>query len=360
MAGEGLIRTLTGILWFGAVVLLGALLIVGKDILVPFAVAVIVWYFINALAEGIGTLPRIGPRLPGKVCMALALGVITLLLILFGRMASQNIADVTEAAPEYQKNLRSLLHDTATLFGFNGPVNIEDLIQQIQIADLVPQIASAVSSLVGQAGLILVYTLFLLVEQRRFGAKLHALFPDPERENWVRTLLSRIQVDIKTYVWIKTLTSLLTGAVSYGVLLIVGVDYAPFWAVVIFLLNYIPTIGSLLGVAFPAVLALVQFDTPAQALVVAGVLGSFQFSIGNILEPRLMGQSLNLSPLVVILSLVIWGSVWGVVGMFLCVPLTGIIMIVMSYFPATRPIAILLSSDGQLRHAENQEQTTGA
>ena len=143
---------------------------------------------------------------------------------------------------------------------------------------------------------------------------------------------------------------MVTGAISYAVLVIVGVDYAAFWAVVIFLLNYIPTIGSLLGVAFPALLALVQFDTPIPALVVGGVLGGVQFTIGNIIEPRLMGRSLNLAPLVVILSLVIWGHIWGVVGMFLCVPVTGMMMIVMSYFPATRPFAILLSSDGRIRH----------
>jgi predicted PurR-regulated permease PerM len=349
MKTQGLLRSVTGVLWFGAAVLAGSVLVLGKDILVPVAVAVIVWYLINALAEGIGTVPRIGPRLPGWLCMALALGVITLLLALFGRMASQNIVEVTQAAPGYQENLRKLVHDVSTMVGLEGPIDLEEMLRQVSLADVVPEVAGAVSSLVGQAGLILVYTLFLLVEQQRFGAKLHALFPDPERERWVRGILGRIQLDIKTYVWIKTLTSVLTGGISYAVLLIVGVDYAAFWAVVIFLLNYIPTIGSMLGVAFPALLALVQFSTPIPALVVAGVLGGVQFTIGNIIEPRLMGRSLNLSPLVVILSLVVWGNVWGVVGMFLCVPLTGIIMIVLSYIPATRPIAILLSSDGRIR-----------
>ncbi|WP_170294847.1 AI-2E family transporter [Roseospira navarrensis] len=345
-----LLRSITAVLWFGAAVLIGSVLVLGEDVLVPVAIAVIVWYLINALAEGIASIPEVGSRLPGWVHMALALAVISLLLVLFGRMASENISEVTKAAPVYQENLRTLVHDATELAGIRGPIDLEDFVGQISLADAVPQVASAVSSLVGQAGLILVYTLFLLVEQRRFGAKLQALFPDPERERWVRGVLSRIQLDIKTYVWIKTLTSVLTGAVSYGVLVAVGVDYAPFWAVVIFLLNYIPTIGSLLGVAFPVLLALVQFPTPIPALVVAGVLGSVQFTIGNILEPRLMGRSLNLSPLVVILSLVVWGNIWGVVGMFLCVPLTGIIMIVMSYIPATRPIAILLSSDGKVRH----------
>lgn len=350
MKSQGLLRSMTGVLWFGAVVLLGSVLVMGKDILVPLAVAIIVWYLINAVSEGIAAIPRVGLRLPPSLRMTLAFAVIGVLLYLFGRMASQNIVEVTQAAPRYQENLQGLVHDVSVLLGMAGPIDLEEMIRQISIKDLVPEVAAAVSSLVGQAGLILVYTLFLLIEQRRFDAKLHVLFPDPEREAWIRTILGRIQVDIKTYVWIKTLTSVATGALSYAVLMVVGVDYAAFWAVVIFLLNYIPTIGSMLGVAAPAVLALVQFDTPIPGLVVAGVLGSVQFTIGNIIEPRLMGRSLNLSPLVVILSLVVWGNIWGVVGMFLCVPLTGIIMIVMSYFPATRPIAVMLSSDGNIRH----------
>ncbi|MBB4265164.1 AI-2E family transporter [Roseospira visakhapatnamensis] len=350
MTTDSAFRSMIGLLWFGAAVLFGSLLVLGQTVLVPVAVAVIVWHLINALAGGIGQLPRVGARLPSWVCMTLALGIIGLLLYLFGRMASQNIAEVTDAAPMYQENLRRLLAEGSAALGLRQAIDLDDLLNQISIPDLVPQVAGAVSSLVGQAGLILVYVLFLLIEQRRFDRKLSALLPDPEQESWVRALLGRIQTDIQTYVWIKTLTSVLTGTISYAVLVAVGVDYAPFWAVVIFLLNYIPTIGSLLGVAFPAVLALVQFGTPAPFLIVVGVLGTVQVAIGNILEPRLMGQSLNMSPLVVILSLVVWGQIWGVVGMFLCVPLTGMIMIVLSYFPRTRWVAVLLSGDGRIHH----------
>ncbi|SDE55748.1 AI-2E family transporter [Rhodospira trueperi] len=348
MKRGGVLRSMAGALWFGVVVLIGSILVLGKDILVPLAIALLVWHLINALDEGIAKVPGVGSRLPGWVRLSLAFAAIGLLLYLFGRLATQNIVEVTQAAPEYKAKLNAVVHDVAASIGFDQAIDLETMIRQIPIEEVVPDIAGAVSALVGQAGLVLVYVLFLLLEQRRFGDKLRALLPHPGREAQARALLGRIQNDIKTYVWIKTVTSAATGAVSYAVLMVVGVDYAAFWAVVIFLLNYIPTIGSMLGVAFPALLALVQFDTPVNALVVTGVLGAVQFTIGNIIEPRLMGHSLNLSPLVVILSLVVWGSIWGVVGMFLCVPLTGIIMIVMSNVPATRPIAILLSSDGHI------------
>ena len=117
---------------------------------------------------------------------------------------------------------------------------------------------------------------------------------------------------------------------------------------IIFLLNYIPTIGSLLGVFFPAVMAILQFGELVPVLVIVGVLGFTQFFIGNILTPRVMGSSLNISPLVVMLSLALWGTLWGATGMVLCVPITVIAMIVFANFDSTRPVAVLLSQDGKL------------
>ena len=114
----------------------------------------------------------------------------------------------------------------------------------------------------------------------------------------------------------------------------------------IFLLAYIPTIGSLLGVVFPALMALLQFGGGSEFLTIAVGLGAAQLVIGNVLEPRMMGKSLNLSSLVVIISLAVWGSIWGVTGMFLSVPITVLLMIVLAEF-VNRPIAILLSADGK-------------
>jgi predicted PurR-regulated permease PerM len=190
--------------------------------------------------------------------------------------------------------------------------------------------------------------IFLLAEQRTFGRKIEALFPDGDRQKEVQDILSDIRDRTQKYVSVKTSLSLLTAVVSYVVLAIVGVDLAIFWAFLIFLLAYIPTIGSLLGVVFPAILAIIQFGSLGPFLVVAIGLGAAQFLIGNVLEPRMMGKSLNLSSLVVIISLAVWGSIWGVTGMFLCVPITVIMMIILAEFRQTRPVAILLSADGRV------------
>ncbi|WP_419590064.1 AI-2E family transporter [Thiolapillus sp.] len=145
------------------------------------------------------------------------------------------------------------------------------------------------------------------------------------------------------------MVSALTGIVSYIILLWVGVDYVPFWALLIFMLNYIPTIGSMVAVLLPTTLALVQFDTFGPFVTLLVSLGTVQVLIGNVLEPRLMGSSLNLSPLVVILALSLWGQMWGVTGMFLSVPITVISMIVLANFPQTRAIAVAMSENGRLK-----------
>jgi len=131
--------------------------------------------------------------------------------------------------------------------------------------------------------------------------------------------------------------------------MVVGVDFAAFWALLIFLLNFIPTIGSIIATIFPALITLVQFDTLTPFFLVAGGLTGIQILIGNILEPKFTGSTLNLSPTIILLNLSLWGLIWGIPGMFLCVPFLVISMIVFSNLPQTRTIAVLLSSDGQIK-----------
>lgn len=326
------------------------LFIEGRDLLIPIAVAIMIWYLLNALARGFHLLPLGTLHLPNWVSMTLAIVTVLIGLGLVAELISDNIADVSAAAPGYQANIEILIAKASNLAGFSQPPDIASVFGQIDLRNLATRFASAAASFAGSFGIVLIYVLFLLFEQKGFDKKMRALFPDQQRREEMQSLLHRMQEQIQTYVAIKTMTSVLTGAISYGVLKIVGVDFAAFWGFIIFLLNYIPTVGSLLGIIFPALLALVQFSTPVPFFIVLGGIGGVQFLIGNVLEPRLTGSSLNISPLVVILSLALWGSIWGIVGMFLCVPLTVIAMIILSYFERTRPIAILLSGDGRVVH----------
>ncbi len=333
---------------FAVLLMTIGLLVAGKDLLIPLAVSIMIWYILNALAKAFDRIHFGMLHLPGWLRMTFAIVSVFIVIALLVELISNNIADVQQAAPGYQANLEKLIDRGAAAFGFEQAPSVAQVVEQIDFGKAMRELARAIAGFAGSAGIILVYVMFLLIEQQSFDKKMRALFPDHDRETRVRQLLQRMQEEIQTYIWIKTLMSLTTGAISYIVLISFGVDLAEFWAFIIFLLNYIPTIGSLMGIIFPALLTLVQFGAVVPFVAVAALLGVTQFLIGNVLEPRLMGSSLNLSALVVILSLALWGSIWGVAGMFLCVPITVIGMIIFSHFPATRSIAILLSNDGKI------------
>ncbi len=326
-----------------------ALLVVGKALLLPFAVAIIIWYIIDALSVSLNRL-HIGQLRPfrhGALLMALL--IIGLLISGVLSMIGDTVEQVRIAAPGYQDNAQQILGKFSQLTGIQVAPAIQQWASQLNLGTLIATFAAGVMALAGDAGMVAIYVAFLLLEQRYFSIKIKLLFPDKGKRQKVLLVMHQIQVQIRRYLYLKTMMSALTGVLSYLVLIWVGVDYAPFWALLIFLLNYIPTIGSLVAVALPTILALVQFDTLTPFLILLVSLGSLQMLIGNVLEPRLLGSSLNLSPLVVILALSLWGQIWGIIGMFLSVPITVISMIILSHFPATRPVAIMLSENGRLQ-----------
>lgn len=338
--------------WLVVAIAIGALLVLGSDILVPLAIAILLWNLINALATWyVRTAQFLTPfhfLLPRGLALALGALTVALLVWLGVQLVADNVGRLAEDTPAVRDTLRQGLPLLAERLGVPLPAPVDELYAQIPFGNLLAQTAASLTQVAGSAGLILVYILFLLIEQRSFEHKLHRLLPDPVHAARARNVLHEIERRIETYLRIKTLMSVLTGGCSYAVLAFFGVDYAGFWALLIFLLNYIPNIGSILGVVFPTLLALVQFDDLFRTLVMAGLLASLQVVIGNLLEPKLMGQRLNLSPLVIIVSLAFWGSVWGVAGLFLSVPLTMMIAIACAQVRTLRPVAIMLSVDGRL------------
>lgn len=338
-----------------ATVVVFYVLAVGKQLLVPFAVAVMLWYIINALSRWYAGVFRTGAARGNWLTLFSSVVTIAAVAALIVNMVQNNIADVVAAAPGYKVNLDRLIAKLSQLFGMTEVPTIGQLIENIDIAPAITSLATALTGLLGNIGLIVIYVAFLLVEQNTFEVKLSRLFPEHRRQQQVRRLLQHMQKEIQTYISIKTMISLVTGMLGYVILKLVGVDYSEFWAFTIFLLNFIPTIGSIAATLFPALLTLIQFDTFTPFVIVAVGLALIQFLLGNVIEPRLMGSTLNLSPLVVLLSLALWGSVWGVAGMFLCVPITVIALIVLSHFPATQPIAVLLSGSGTLKETDASE-----
>lgn len=324
------------------------LLVAGREFLIPLAVAILLWNLLNALANGF-TRIRLGrTHLPRWMAMSLALLTIVLVNLLFYEILTSQSEALVAAAPVYQANFERILDRATEFIGIEQMPSTERLVEGLDLGGLLTWLGGSVGSLVTGLVLVAVYVGFLLAEQGNFGAKLARLQAIGSAGTNVGTLFETISRQVQTYMWIKTLVSVLTGLVSYAVLKFVGVDFAEVWALLIFLLNYIPNIGSIIGVIFPALLTLVQFDTFGPFLFVVVGLGLTQFLIGNVVEPALMGRSLNLSSFVIVLSLTFWGTIWGIPGMFLCVPITVMVAIVFAHFENLRWIAVLLSSDGNI------------
>ncbi len=327
-----------------------ALLTLGKELLIPMVLAVFIWYLINILADSISHIKIQSFRIPRFLCFGLALFIIFGCLVLLTNVISSSVNEVIRAAPEYQRNVESQIDRVATMLNLEESPQLNELIRKINFSKILQDLGKSLAGFIGSAGLILIYTLFIFLEQKGFLPKIDHMTSNESKRVVIRKILARIYADTKTYIGIKTMTSVLTAVVSYMIMKSVGLELSMFWALLIFLFNYIPTIGSILATTFPSIMALVQFpDTMGPfAIVVIGVVAT-QMVVGNIIEPRLMGNTLNLSPLVILLSLALWGSIWGIPGAILCVPITVVMVIIFSNFKSTRPVAILLSKDGEIR-----------
>ncbi len=324
------------------------LLVAGRGLLLPFVLGLALWYMVDALADAIEQ-PSLGRlRVPRPLALLAAVCVMGGLLWVVGRTIGHNISAVAAAAPSYEVRLQKLIDQGAQLVGVGQTPTLSQLFDRISLADTLTGLAAAAASVVSVAGVVLIYAGFLFVEQIRFGRKLAIMFTGSERQAKLRSVLGLIDRDIRIYIRIKTTLAAVTSALAYFVMAWVGVDFAGFWAVMVFFFYYVPTVGSILAIVAPALLTLVQFDHLSPFLIVLLVIGTIQVVMANVIEPALLGRSLNLSPLVVIISLVVWGTIWGVVGMFLCVPITVVMLIVLAHFETTRPVAVLLSADGKI------------
>lgn len=325
-------------------------LIIGKMLLIPMIIAIFLWHLLNTLAKLIKNSVIFGKHLPQSLCLLFALLILMLVLYKLGEIITNNVNDVIQTAPRYQQNLLEILNNFGTKFKLKTMSYIQDTFNQLSFRSIFINIYSLFTGLTSNAFLITLYIGFLFIEQRVMQLKLTALFPDKKHLKLAEQIISQIVSDTQTYIGIKSAMSLLTAFSSWLIMKAVGLDFAEFWALLIFFLNFIPNIGSIIATVFPVLISLIQFQHSWWPFVVVSIgIITVQFIVGNLIEPRFLGRSLNLSPLVILLALAIWGSIWGIYGLFLSVPITVMMMIVFSHFDKTKPIAILLSQNGQVK-----------
>ena len=329
-----------------------------RELVVPIVFALLWWFLINVLADTLRRIPGLGRILPESLALAVAAVLTVYIGYGVGQIVFGNIADLgagfEEFGPKADQAIIAL--ETAIGFGFDFRVTpfLEGLeLKDVPLMDWLPGITNALASTVSYLVLVALYTIFLLFDQPHFQAKMQALFEEQGRLERAREILQRISRDTRLYIRIMTAISVVVGLCTYGLAVYFGVPAPAFWGFLAFALNYIPTVGSLLGILIPSAYALVQLDNPVDVGLFVLALSAVQFTAGNLILPRVTGDQLNLSEFVVILSLTVFGSLWGVAGLFLGVPVVMVLVIVLSQFDSTRPFAILLSKTGQVVRTEH-------
>ena len=343
--------------WILITALIILLLVIAKHLIIPLIVAISIWYLINTIAQYFQKFSLFRKSLPRSWSCFLAFVVIIGVLAFSVNIILANVEKMLMAVPRYEQTLDDLIAGALSWFEFEETPSLAKLLAEIDLRPLMLTLGSSISNFAGKLILIVVYVIFLLLEQRFFKLKFQAFFSKPDQYRKGVTTLERINTSIRTYITVKTFVSFLTGGLSYIAMGIIGLDFAAFWAFLIFLMNFIPSIGSIAATALVAGFALLQFQELSPFLITLITIGLIQLAIGNYLDPSLMGRSLNISPLVVILSLALWGSIWGVIGMALCVPIMVSLMIILSQFPSTAPLAVLLSQNGRILGVESSADT---
>jgi AI-2 transport protein TqsA len=289
-------------------------------------------------------------RVPGAVSILLVLLLVSAALFLFSWIFYSSAQAFVAALPRYQSRLADLQASIAEHLATSFPA-LHQRISQMKWGEAVNVSAATAFAaawigsfflVVNELFLVVLYLVFLLIGHESFPQKLSRAFAESQAQR-VGAVMHNIELQVRKYLVMKTVVNLIAATLVTTLLALCGVDFPLFWGFLTFLAHFIPQVGAILSVGLPAVFMLIQFESTGWALIVAALNMALQFLIGNLVEPRMMGTSLDLSPLLVLLSLIFWGWLWGPWGMVLAVPITSMIKIMCENLEPLRPVAVLMS-----------------
>lgn len=315
-----------------AMLAIGWVLYWSAPVAIPFVVSLVV-----VLALGwVVTLLEQRLRFPHWLAQICALVMGLSLLTLLGFLLSVSVASLVQNATVYQRQIRILIDNgleslPLEYFGVD-PTTVMDQIPIDTVGPWLVSIGNALLGVLSQGLLVVVFVIFLLLGGGGTGSSV------VDQGVW-----GKISARVKRYIVVKVLISGGTAVSVFAVLTVLEVPLALVFGLMTFLLNFIPSVGSIVAVLLPIPVVLVDPSIGTfQAVLAIGVPAAIQVTFGNFVEPKVMGESLELHPAVILISLVIWGMLWGIVGMFLAAPMTATIKLILERMEHTRPIADLL------------------
>ena len=296
-----------------------------------------------------------GIKIPKFFAFLISLIVVFVVFYLFGLVIYASVASFSEEFPKYQTKFVALYNNVLGMVKVPHD-QVQLYIKQIKWADVWKNLSipSLLSSTVGtfisfltNLFLVLIFTIYIVLGKVHMLAKVSKAFPD-DRANRILSMIKNINRGMQRYLITKTMISVGTGVIAAIVLFAFGVDFAIVWGLLTFLLNFIPNIGSVIATIPPILVTAFQFGSFLKILWVALLLIATQLTMGNVVEPRVMGKSMNLSPLVVIFSLIFWGFIWGPVGMLLAVPISSTIQIICANVEVLKPLSVFMGGDDDI------------
>lgn len=334
--------------WLVIVVLVTLIVKTLAFLFIPLSVALLIFF---ALGMPLEFLRRFG--VPGWLRILLVVSVVLGSMYLIGWLVQANVLECVAQLPVIEERLCGHAARILQYFGISVEQGKEMMgaffggMDGKKLEPLGPFLQAAGGSFfhfLGSTVWVVLFLIFMLAEREGLQGRLHNAFGKRRAERIIK-VGGRISLAVEEYLGLKTLISLLVGALAAITLWLFGVEFALLWGLLTFLLNFIPNIGALIATVPPVIMALFQFGSLGLALFVTGVLVSIHLVVGNYLEPKIMGRGLDLSPLVVLFSLVFWGWMWGGVGMLLAVPITAAVKIAMEEYEPTQIVAKMISEE---------------
>ncbi len=321
--------------------LTGLILKLAKPVIFPFFLAIFFYFILSPVFE---LMTR--ARIPRSLAVFLIIIITFFVIYLLGVVIYSSGKMLAASFPQYGQKLNAFLSALrAKLMEANvswDPLTWTKSLDLNRLASLLLSSLDRFISFLSNLALVLVFLIFMLAGRGKLKGKINKSF-SPEKSSQINRVLDNIDRQVQRYLAIKTLTSLLAGLVTMAVLFLFRVDFAFVFGFLIFLLNFIPSLGSILGFLIIFLAAAFQFGSFWPALWMLLILIGLDLLIANFLEPKLMGYGLGLSPLAVLFSLFFWGWLWGVPGMFLAVPLLAVIKISCANIPSLQFVSEILS-----------------
>ncbi len=314
-----------------AIVAIGIVLLYARSVLIPFVLAV----FISLLISPILDFQVLQLKIPRAFAITITLIIVLTILAVLFLAVSQAIQSIVSTAGHYSDSFVELIEIVLQRIKAWGiSPNQDEIVGTLQkrIPGFITNAFGTAFGFISSIVLVTIFVIFLLI-----GRNSHIIH---------KGIYSDIDQQIRRYITIKAIVSTVTGLIVWAVLALFNLELANVFGILAFLLNFIPSVGSIIATLLPIPIAVAQFQNPLLIILVVGIPGAIQMVIGNGIEPRLMGKGLHLHPITILLALSFWGLLWGIPGMFLAVPMTAVIRIILMQFDILKPIGNLLA--GQL------------